>query len=111
LERTNSLDEDHFRVLGGYSRPDLEISPVGCKITSAGANALAEILGRNQGPTRLDCCEIDNFVLADGLRENIRLQNLIPRLSDNVEDHNREALAIAGALRENRGIVYLDLLG
>jgi hypothetical protein len=36
-----SLDEDHCRVLGGYSRPGLEIEIIHCRITSAGASALA----------------------------------------------------------------------
>jgi hypothetical protein len=48
------MDEDHCRILGDFSRPDLEIVLDECKITSAGGNALSEVLGRNQGPTRLD---------------------------------------------------------
>jgi hypothetical protein len=50
-----SLDENHCRVLGAHSRPDLEIELKYCKLTSAGENALAEALGRNQGPTKLEC--------------------------------------------------------
>jgi hypothetical protein len=42
------LDENHCRVLGIYSRPDLGIELNGCRTTSAGASALAEVLGRNQ---------------------------------------------------------------
>jgi hypothetical protein len=48
----SSLNSDHCRVLGAYSRPDLEIVLSHCKFTSAGASALVEILGRNQGPTK-----------------------------------------------------------
>jgi hypothetical protein len=70
---------------------------------------LAEVLGRNQGPTKIDSCYIDNFVLANGLRGNSRLQSLSPRLSHNVEVGHREGLAIASALRENKGLVDLDL--
>jgi hypothetical protein len=70
---------------------------------------LAEVLGRNQGPTKLDRCDIDNLVLEDGLRENSRLKSLTPRISSNRVISNREALAIAGALRENKGLVGLDL--
>jgi hypothetical protein len=104
------MDEDSIRVLGGYSRPGLEIVLVCCKITSAGAGALAEVLGRNQGPTELELCTIDNSVLADGLRGNSRLKYLRPRLSGNGdEDSNRQVLAIAGALRENKGLVELNL--
>jgi hypothetical protein len=68
------MDENHFRVLSGYSRPGLEIVLDCCKITSAGASALVEVLGRNQGPTKLTLCEIDNFVLAEGLLETVLFQ-------------------------------------
>jgi hypothetical protein len=104
-----NLDENHCRVLGDFSRPGLEIELSLCKITSAGASALAEVLGRNQGPTTLSVCHIDNLVLANGLRGNSRLKTLTPCLSDNVEVRNREILAIAGALRENKGLVKLIL--
>jgi hypothetical protein len=103
------MDEDLCRVLGGYSRPGLEIVLDCCKITSAGASALAEGLGRNQGPTKLHLCEIDNFVLANGLRENRSLKSLRPRFSSDLEVRDREFLAIAGALRESKGLVELDL--
>jgi hypothetical protein len=103
------LDENHCRVLGDYSRSDLEIVLNDCKITSAGASALAEVLGRNQGPTKLVNCKIDNSVLANGLRGNSRLKSLRSRFSSTPEVSNREILAIAGALRENKGLVNLDL--
>jgi hypothetical protein len=103
------MDENHCRVLGAYSRPDLEIVMERCKITSAGAVTLAEVLGGNQGPTKLDLCYIDNFVLANGLRGNSRLKSLRPRLSYNREDGNPELLEMSGALRENKGLVDLDL--
>jgi hypothetical protein len=102
------IDENHCRVLGGDSRPDLEIELKHCKITSAGARALAEILGRNQGPTKLNWCYIDNSVFADGLRGNIRLKSLKLLLSDR-DVGNQDVLAIADALRENKGLVDLDL--
>mgnify|MGYP000694934881 CR=1 FL=1 len=47
------MDENQIRVLGTYARPDLEINLDRCKFTSAGTSALAEVLGRNQGPTSL----------------------------------------------------------
>jgi hypothetical protein len=103
------MDENHCRVLGAYSRPDLEIVLDGCEIASAGASTLVEVLGRNQGPTKLDSCKIDILVLADGLRGNSRLKSLATRTSDNIEVGNREVLAIAGALRENKGLVDLNL--
>jgi hypothetical protein len=105
------MDENHCRVLGAYSRPDLEIVLDGCRVTGAGASALAEVLGRNQGPTKLDWCyTIDNSVLANGLRGNSRLKSWKPRISRSPEDGNQELLAVAGALRENKGLVDLCLL-
>jgi hypothetical protein len=68
---------------------------------------LAEVLGRNQGPTKHNSCVIDNVVLADGLRGNSRLKLFTPHICSNVEVGSRETLAIAGALRENKGLVEL----
>jgi hypothetical protein len=44
------------------------------------------------------------------LRGNSRLKSLSLRISSSPEDGNRELLAIAGALKENRGLVDLDLI-
>jgi hypothetical protein len=104
-----SLTEDLLRVLGDLSRPGLEIKLKHCRIADATGAELAQILGRNRGPTKIDLCEIDNFVLANGLRGNSRLKSLNPRISSSPEDGNREVLAIADALRENKGLVDLDL--
>jgi hypothetical protein len=98
----SSLGRESCRVLGAYSRPDLEIKLICCKLTSSGATALAEVLRRNQGPTKLDHCHIDNFVLADGLRGNSRLKSFSQDFSDNSSVSNREVVAIAGALRETK---------
>jgi hypothetical protein len=104
------MDENQIRVLGAFSRPDLEIFLVRCEPTSAGTSALAEVLGRNQGPTNLTWCKMDYSVLADGLRGNSRLKSLAPRfLYSSLEDNKREVLAIASALRENKGLVELNL--
>jgi hypothetical protein len=97
------IDEDHCRVLFTYSRPDLEIVLRLCTIASAGVSALAE------GPTKLDVCHIDNSVLANGLRGNSRLKSLRLRFSSDLEVCNREVLEIACALKENKGLVDLDL--
>jgi hypothetical protein len=103
------IDEDHCRVLGAYSRPELEINLYRCKVTSTGASAMAEVLGRNQGPTNLVLCNIDNSVLADGLRGNSRLKSLRPSLSHDLEVANQELLAIGGALKTNKGLIDLNL--
>jgi hypothetical protein len=103
------MDESHSRVLGSYSRPDLEITLDRCRITRAGTSALAEVLRSNQGPTKLDSCYIDNSVLATGLRGNSRLKSFRPQRSNNRDADNQELLAIAAALKENKGLVDLDL--
>jgi hypothetical protein len=74
------MDENHCHVLGSFSRPGLEIHLKYCLIIGAAAEALVEILGRNQGPTKLVKCDIDNLVLADGLRGNSRLKSFRPPL-------------------------------
>jgi hypothetical protein len=103
------MDENHFRVLGAYSRPGLEIEPKRCRITGAAAAVLAEVLGSNQGPTKLDDCYIDYSVLSDGLRGNSRLKSLRLRISSCLQDDNRHVLVIAGALREKKGLVEFNL--
>jgi hypothetical protein len=118
------MEENHCHVLGAHSRPDLKIRLIRCKLTSAGASALAEVLGRNQGPTELSNCDIDCLVLLDGLRGNSRLKSLTPRLFDihgvayrkravlasgSRNDVKRQVLAIAGTLKENTGLVVCDL--
>jgi hypothetical protein len=105
------MNESHSRVLGSFSRPDLEITLYRCKITRAGTSALAEVLRSNQGPTKLDSCYIDNSVLANGLRGNKRLTSFTPQRSNNRDADDQEILAIAAALKENKGLVDLDLRG
>jgi hypothetical protein len=111
LQDLGSLDENHCRVLGAYSRPGLEIEVIRCKLTNAGAHTLAEVLRRNQGPTDLHYCDIDYSVLADGMRGNSRLKSLSPFVSNSPRDDNQELQAIAGALKENKGLVRLNLSG
>jgi hypothetical protein len=105
-----ALDEDTIRVLGDYSKPDLEIKLDRCQITGTAAVALAQVLRSNQGPTKLDYCYIDNFALADGLRGNSRLKSFKLRLSIRPDDGNQELLAIASTLKENKGLVHLEVV-
>jgi hypothetical protein len=102
------LDDDHIRVLGTFCRPNLEIKLKFCTFTSAGLSALVEVLGRNQGPTNLYCCYIDNAFLADGLRGNTSLKSLRPCFSHELNIGNQELFAIAGALKGNKGLVDLE---
>jgi hypothetical protein len=85
-----------------YSRQGLDIVLDRCTITSAGSGALAEGLGRYQGPTRLDYYDIDNLVLTDGLRGNSLLKILKLRISGNLEVGNREFLPITGAIEKTK---------
>jgi hypothetical protein len=104
------IGENLCRVLGTYSRPDLDIVLKRCNLTSAGTSALVESLRRDQGPTKLAYCHLDYSALADGLRRNRRLKSLKSSTyfrSDGVS--NEEFLAIAGALKENEGLVDVEL--
>jgi hypothetical protein len=105
------INEERMRVLGTYSRPDLEIELALCDFTNAGTRALVEVLGRNQGPTKLDFCDTSDYsVVANGLRENRRLKSLTPRyFSFNRDIGYQEVLAIASALKENKGLIDLNL--
>jgi hypothetical protein len=97
-------------VLGDFSKPGLEIKLISCISMGAATSALVQLLGRNQGPTNLSFCEIGNLVVADGLRGNSRLKNFKPCRSENYpEDVDRVVLTLAGALRENKGLLHLDL--
>jgi hypothetical protein len=104
-----ALNEDHIRVLGDFSKPDLEIVLKDCRITGAASTVLAQVLGTNKGPTGIVHGDVDNFLLADGLRGNSRLKDLIPLISSNVEVGSREVLAYTRALPENLGLVVLKL--
>jgi hypothetical protein len=106
-----ALNEDHFRVLDTYYRPDLKIQLIRCKVTRAGASALAEILRCNRGPTRRELCAMDYSGLANGLRGNSHLKRLSPSIFNGPRDGTRQVLALAGALKENIGLVELNLCG
>jgi hypothetical protein len=103
------LDEDQIRVLGTYSRTGLEIKKKVCGFRNAGKSVLAEVLGRNQGPTSIDYCYFDCALLANGLRGNSRLKSLSRFIPSNIEVGNRLSLEIADALKENKGLVRLEL--
>jgi hypothetical protein len=103
-----AIDESQIGVLGAYSRPGLKLELNSCKITSAGTSALAEVLGRNQGPTGLHSCDLDHSVLASGLRGTSCLKFFRAFIDNHID--NQDLLAITGALRENKGLVDLDLI-
>jgi hypothetical protein len=102
--------ENHCRMIGALSRPGLEIELKDCRITGVAAEVLAEVLGCNQGPTKLDCCYIHCSVLANGLRGNSSLKSLRPLFSRSYANRgNQELLATLSYLKENQGLVDLDL--
>jgi hypothetical protein len=103
------MDENHCLVLGSYSRPGLEIELIRCRLESAGTSALVEVLVQNQGPTRLEDCRVDDAVLADGLRGNSRLKSFRQDFSDDFNMCKRQVLEIVNAVRENKGLVELNL--
>jgi hypothetical protein len=103
------LDENICRVLGTFSRPDLEIELKFCGLTNAGTSALEETLGRNQGPTKLHSCKIDYSVLANGLRGNSRLKSLSVESSSSPVVAHQDILGIAGSLKDNKGLVDFNL--
>jgi hypothetical protein len=105
------FDENHCRLLGTCSRPDLRIELKRCKFTRAGACALAEVLGRNQGPTRLDYCDVDPFHLANELHGISRLISFRTYFSRDFDIHNQQLLAIADAIRENKGLIEYGYIG
>jgi hypothetical protein len=105
-----ALDEDHCRLLGTNSRPNLEVNLENCVIAGAGSSALAEALRRNQGPTRLNYCDFDTPLLGDGLRGNSRLKSFRQSFSGDFDVGNRQVFPIANALRENKGLVELALM-
>jgi hypothetical protein len=109
LQYLKSLDENHCRALGTFSRPGLEIELISCGFTGAGETALVEVLGRNQGPTKLINCDVDNIALADVLRGYSRLKSVSQDFYEDFDVGNRQVLAIANALRENKGLVELSL--
>jgi hypothetical protein len=105
------LSGDHFRALGDFSRPGLEIELNFCRIAGAANAELAQILEHNQGPSKLDYCGIDYSVFAVGSRGNSRLKSFSLDLSDDFDVRSQQVLAIASALRENKGLVELNLSG
>jgi hypothetical protein len=106
--RNLKVDKNNCRVLGSYSRPDLEIELEGC-VVGLGVWALVEVLKHNQGPTRLWQCKINELILDDGLRGNSRLKSFSRDYSEDVDIGNRQLRGTADVLRENKGLVELSL--
>jgi hypothetical protein len=96
-------------VLGTFSRPDLENELTDCTLTNAGTSALAGVLGRNQGPTRLASCDLDYSVLVNGLRGKSRLKSLSVYASRERVVANQDILAFTSALEKKNGLVILHL--
>jgi hypothetical protein len=103
-----ALDENHCRVVGTFSTRGFSMELKQCRFTGTGAETLAEVLGRNQGPTELVYCEVDSSMLANGLCGNSRLKRMRVCAFDQ-DASNQDLLAISSALKENKGLVHLHL--
>jgi hypothetical protein len=107
-----TLGTDHCIALESNCRIDLEIELRNCKLTDDGTQAFLESQRRNKGPERLLNCKMDNAVLAEAVRGNMSLKSLKPcgELDhDQLSPEDFETLA--QALRENEGLVTLDVAG
>jgi hypothetical protein len=109
LKNVSALEEDQIRVLGTYSRPGLDIELKYCRIAGAAAAVywLRSLDAIRARPSWI-YVKLTFFFLA-GFRGNNRLKSFRPRLSHNLGVSNHEVLAIAGALKENKGLVELEL--
>jgi hypothetical protein len=107
-----TLNTDHCIALESNDRIDLDIELSNCKFTNDGIQALLESQRRNKGPEKLLNCKMDVGVLAESLRGNRSLKSLKPcgKLDhDQLSPEDFETLA--QALRENEGLVTLDIAG
>ena len=107
-----TLGTDHCIAFESNVRIDLEIELSNCKLTDEGTQALLESQRRNKGPEKLLNCKMDVAVLAEAVRGNRSLKSLKPcgELDhDQLSPEDFETLA--QALRENEGLVTLDIAG
>jgi hypothetical protein len=99
-----TLDERHCSVLENFSEPGLEVELKSCRILGAGAEVLSEVLRRDKGPTKVNCCDIDSLVLANGLCGNSRLKSLTHHIA-----RDQGLFPFTRAFRENKGLVDVEL--
>jgi hypothetical protein len=107
-----TLDEHHCIALESNDRMDLDIEFSNCKLTDDGTLAFLKSQRRNKGPERLLNCKMNVAVLAEAVRGNRSLKSLKPcgELDDDqLSPEDFETLA--QALRENEGLVTLDIAG
>jgi hypothetical protein len=107
-----TLDKEHCLALESNDRADLEIELSNCKLTDDGTQAFLESQRRNKGPNKLLNCKLDISVLAEAVRENTSLKSLKP-CGELDHDHlsHGDFETLARALKENKGLVTLDLAG
>jgi hypothetical protein len=103
------LDNDDCRIVAAASRPGLEIVLNRCKIMEAGARIFARSLRLNQGPTKVIHCSIDGEILAEALRGNTIITTLFVSGFKGIARNNHKLNLLARALREDRGLVKLNL--
>jgi hypothetical protein len=107
-----TLGTDHCIALESNDRIDLEIEFSNCKLTDDGTHAFLESQRRNKGPKKLLNCKMDAAVLAEAVRGNMSLKSLKP-CGELDHDHLSpgDFETLAQALRENEGLVTLDIAG
>jgi hypothetical protein len=107
-----TLDKEHCIALEINDRTDLEIELSNCKLTDDGTQAFLDSQRRNKGPDKLLNCKMDVSVLAEAVRGNTSLKSLKPC---GELDHDQlspgDFETLAQALKENEGLVTLDIAG
>jgi hypothetical protein len=107
-----TLDRDHCIALESNDRTDLEIELSNCKLTDEGTQAFLESQRRDKGPDKLLNCKMDVAVLAEAVRGNTSLKSLKPCGGlDHDQLSSGDFETLAKALKENEGLVTLDLAG
>jgi hypothetical protein len=107
-----TLGRDHCIALESNDRTDLEIELCRCQLTDGGTEAFLESQRRNKGPTKLTNCKMDVAVLAEAVRGNTSLKSLKPcGKLDHDQLTSEDFETLAHALKENEGLVTLDLAG
>lgn len=107
-----TLDKDHCIALESNDRTDLEIELCDCKLTDDGTQAFLDSQRRNKGPEKLLNCKMDVAVLAEAVRGNTSLKSLKPCGELDHDQLSPEGFeTLAQALKENKGLVTLDIAG
>jgi hypothetical protein len=105
------LNEEQWHALASVSRIDVDLNLEYCSLSddTGCRDAFLECLQNDRGPTKLDRCQIDSGVLAAAFTGNSRVTSL--RLPSNRTEDGAGVGLLFRALRNNRGLVDLNLYG